>query len=383
MLSREEQEKWEVDKLASYAAKSSISKGRHYQEKEHPYRTAFQRDRDRIIHCSAFRRLEYKTQVFVYHEGDYYRTRLTHTIEVSQISRSIAKALSLNEDVAEAVALAHDLGHPPFGHSGEHILNDLMNDNGGFEHNLQSLRIVKKLEKRYLEYPGLNLTQEVLEGMSKHSTEYDKPQATDDDNNMFPLIESQIVDFADGIAYNSHDLDDGVTSDLINEDMLSDVRLWRDNFDIIEKNNPSVDFTVKKYQVIRSIINQLVTDLVSQTLKNIKKHNIQKPENVKNCSIAIVSFSPEMEEKNSELKTFLYKNLYKHHRVVRMELKAEKIIKELFQTYLNRHVVLPPKEQRKMEQESKERVICDYIAGMTDRYAMDEYKKLFDPYSRV
>jgi dGTPase len=191
------------------------------------------------------------------------------------------------------------------------------------------------------------------------------------------------VDFADGIAYNSHDLDDGVTSDLINEDMLSDVRLWRDNFDIIEKNNPSVDFTVKKYQVIRSIINQLVTDLVSQTLKNLKKHNIQKPENVKNCSIAIVSFSPEMEEKNSELKTFLYKNLYKHHRVVRMELKAEKIIKELFQTYLNRHVVLPPKEQRKMEQESKERVICDYVAGMTDRYAMDEYKKLFDPYSRV
>ena len=383
MLTREEQEKWEVDKLASYASKSSQSKGRHYPEKEHPYRTAFQRDRDRVIHCSAFRRLEYKTQVFVYHEGDYYRTRLTHTIEVSQISRSIAKALRLNEDVAEAVALAHDLGHPPFGHSGEHILNELMNDNGGFEHNLQSLRIVKKLEKRYPEYPGLNLTQEVLEGMSKHSTEYDKPQAADDDNNMFPLIESQIVDFADGIAYNSHDLDDGITSDLINGDMLSDVRLWRDNFDIIEKSYSSADFTVKKYQVIRTIINQLVTDLVSQTLKNIKKHNIQRPEDVRNCSVAIVSFSPEMEEKNSGLKTFLYKNLYKHHRVVRMEFKAEKIIKELFETYLNRHVVLPPKEQKKMGKESKERVICDYVAGMTDRYAMDEYKKLFDPYSRV
>lgn len=383
MLIREEQEKWEEDKLASYAVKSSQSKGRRYPEKEHPYRTAFQRDRDRVIHCSAFRRLEYKTQVFVYHEGDYYRTRLTHTIEVSQISRSIAKALRLNDDVAEAVALAHDLGHPPFGHSGEHILNDLMKANGGFEHNLQSLRIVKKLEKRYPEYSGLNLTQEVLEGMSKHSTEYDKPQTTDNDNNMFPLLESQIVDFADGIAYNSHDLDDGITSDLINEDMLSDVRLWRDNFKVIGKSNPTADFTVKKYQVIRTIINQLVTDLVSQTLGNIKKRNIQKPEDVRNCSVAIVSFSPEIEEKNSELKKFLYKNLYKHHRVVRMELKAEKIIKELFETYLNRHVVLPPKVQQEMEKEAKERVVCDYIAGMTDRFAMDEYKKLFDPYSRV
>ena len=383
MLSREEQEKREVDKLASYAAKSRLSKGRHYPEKEHPYRTAFQRDRDRIIHCSAFRRLEYKTQVFVYHEGDYYRTRLTHTIEVSQISRSIAKALSLNEDVAEAVALAHDLGHPPFGHSGEHILNDLMNDNGGFEHNLQSLRIVKKLEKRYPDYPGLNLTQEVLEGMSKHSTEYDKPQVTDDNKKIFALLESQIVDFADGIAYNSHDLDDGITSDLINGDMLNDVRLWRDNFEEIGKSNPAADFTVKKYQVIRTIINQLVTDLVLQILENIKKHNICEPEDVRNCSVAIVSFSPEIEEKNLELKKFLYKNLYKHHRVVRMELKAEKIIKELFETYLNRHVVLPPKVQQEMKQETKERVICDYIAGMTDRYAMNEYKKLFDPYSRV
>lgn len=383
MLTREEQEKWEEEKLASYAAKSSRSKGRHYPEKEHPYRTAFQRDRDRVIHCSAFRRLEYKTQVFVYHEGDYYRTRLTHTIEVSQIARSIAKALRLNEDMAEAVALAHDLGHPPFGHSGEHILNTLMKANGGFEHNLQSLRIVKKLEKRYPEYSGLNLTEEVLEGMSKHSTEYDKPQTTGEDNNVFSLLESQIVDFADGIAYNSHDLDDGITSDLINEEMMSDVRLWRDNFETIGKNNPTADFTVKKYQVIRTIINQLVTDLVLQTLENIKKYNIQKPEDVRNSSAAIVSFSPEIEEKNSELKKFLYKNLYKHHRVVRMELKAEKIIKELFGTYLKRHVVLPPKVQQEMEKEAKERVICDHIAGMTDRFAMDEYKKLFDPYSRV
>jgi dGTPase len=383
MLSRDKQEKWETEKLAPYAAKSSQSRGRHYPEKEHPYRTAFQRDRDRIIHCSAFRRLEYKTQVFVYHEGDYYRTRLTHTIEVAQISRSIAKALMLNDEMAEAVALAHDLGHPPFGHSGEHILNDLMKDHGGFEHNLQSLRIVKKLEKRYPDYPGLNLTREVLEGMSKHSTEYDKPQTTDGDENMFPLLESRIVDFADGIAYNSHDLDDGITSDLIDIDMLNDVKLWKDNFEFIKKEYPEADFTVKKYQVIRTIINQLVTDLVSNTMENIKKHNIRKPEDVRDCSAEIVSFSPEIDEKNSELKKFLYKNLYKHHRVVRMELKAEKIIKELFETYLNRHVVLPPKEQRKMGQETKERVICDYVAGMTDRYAMDEYKKLFDPYSRV
>ncbi len=383
MLSREDQEKWEAEKLVSYAIKSNQSKGRIHPEKEHAYRTAFQRDRDRVIHCSAFRRLEYKTQVFVYHEGDYYRTRLTHSIEVAQISRSIAKALRLNEDLSEAVALAHDLGHPPFGHSGEHILNKLMKKHGGFEHNLQSLRIVKKLEKRYLEYSGLNLSREVLEGMSKHSTEYDKPRSTGKGKKKFPSLESQIVDYADGIAYNSHDLDDGITSDLLSLDMLNDVSLWQDNFIDVDKKNSTIDFTVKKYQVIRTIINQLVTDLVFQTLKNIKKFNIKKPEDVSNCKVAIVAFSPKMDKKNKELKKFLFKNLYKNHRVVRMELKAEKIIKELFNTYLKRHVVLPPKVQREMENEKKERVICDYIAGMTDRYAMNEYQKLFDPYSRV
>lgn len=383
MLNREEQEEWESTKLAVYAAKTNQSKGRCYPEEEHPYRTAFQRDRDRIIHCSAFRRLEYKTQVFVYHEGDYYRTRLTHSIEVAQISRSISKALRLNEDLAEAVALAHDLGHPPFGHSGEHILNELMKNHGGFEHNRQSLRIVKKLEKRYPEYPGLNLSREVLEGISKHSTEYDNSQNTEEGTNVFPFLESQVVDYADGIAYNSHDLDDGITSALIDVEMLNDVSLWRDNYNLIEKKYPAADFTMKKYQVIRAIINQLVTDLVLQTLENIEKYSISKPEDVINCKIAVAAFRSEIEKTNLELKRFLFKNLYKNYRVIRMELKAENIIKELFNTYLNRHVVLPPKVQQEMKHEAKERVICDYIAGMTDRYAMSEYKKLFDPYSRV
>lgn len=379
MVSKEKLESFNTDKLASYAMKDHLSKGRHYHEDEHPFRTAFQRDRERIIHCSAFRRLEYKTQVFVYHEGDYYRTRLTHSIEVAQISRSITKALRLNEDLAEAIALAHDLGHPPFGHSGEHILNKLMKDHGGFEHNRQSLRIVTKLEKRYPDYPGLNLSREVLDGMNKHSTDYDNPH----NKNGFSFLESQIVNFSDGIAYNSHDLDDGITSSLINPNMLKDIRLWSHNFKTIDEKYPEADFTIKKYQVIRSIINQLVTDLNFQTLKNIKNFNIHEHGDVENCNNPVVSFSPEMEEKNSELKSFLFNKLYKHHRVVRMEIKAERIITELFNTYFNHPVVLPPKVQQEMKSEKKERAICDYISGMTDRYAMGEYKKLFDPYSKV
>ncbi len=383
MLDRKKLENLETDHLASYAVKNSQSKGRYFPEEEHPFRTAFQRDRDRIIHCSAFRRLEYKTQVFVYHEGDYYRTRLTHSIEVAQISRSIAKALRLNEDLAEAIALAHDLGHPPFGHSGEKILNELMKDHKGFEHNQQSVRIVTKLEKRNPEFPGLNLSKEVLEGMNKHSTKYDHPRKAKGDKNCFPFLESQIVDFSDAIAYNSHDLDDGITSLLLNVDMLNNVRFWRDNYKTIEKKYPSADFTIKKYQVIRMIINQLVTDLVFQTLKNIKRFNILQARDAQNCKEAVVSFSPEIEKKNSELKSFLFNNLYKHHRVARMELKAEKIIKELFNTYKNHPVILPQKVQQKFNHELKERAICDYIAGMTDRYAMDEYKKLFDPYQNL
>lgn len=379
MVTKKKLENFDTDRLASYAMKNHLSKGRYYHEDEHPFRTAFQRDRDRIIHCSAFRRLEYKTQVFVYHEGDYYRTRLTHSIEVAQISRSITKTLRLNEDLAEAIALAHDLGHPPFGHSGEQILNKLMKDHGGFEHNQQSLRIVTKLEKRYPEYPGLNLSREVLDGMNKHSTDYDNPH----NKNRFSFLESQIVDFSDGIAYNSHDLDDGITSSLINSNMLKDIRLWSHNFKKVDEKYPEADFTIKKYQVIRSIINQLVTDLNFQTLKNIKNFNIHEHGDVENCNNPVVSFSPEMEEKNSELKNFLFNNLYKHYRVVRMEIKAEKIITELFDTYFNHPVVLPPKVQQEMKSETKERAICDYISGMTDRYAMGEYKKLFDPYSKV
>ncbi len=376
---------YEDENLAPYAIKGKDSKGRRYKEEEHPYRSAFQRDRDRIIHSSAFRRLEYKTQVFVYHEGDYYRTRLTHTIEVAQISRSITKALGLNEVLAEAIALAHDLGHPPFGHSGEKILDSLMKDRGGFEHNKQSLRIVDELERRYPAFNGLNLTFEVREGISKHSTEYDHPLTSDSEMDLSPSLESQIVDYSDGIAYNSHDLDDGITSDMIEVKRLEEIALWEENIKRIEKLYHNIDFKMKKYQVIRMIIDQQATDFVNQTLNNIERFNIKSVSDIRNKDGYIASFSQEMEKKNNELKRFLKANLYEHQRIVRMESKAERFITELFNAYTKSPKTLPPDIYMKVmdNQKNKERLICDYIAGMTDRYALDEYKKLFDPYEKV
>ncbi|NIQ01266.1 MAG: dNTP triphosphohydrolase, partial [Nitrospinaceae bacterium] len=253
MIKRQDIEKIEQSALASYAVKSGESRGRQHKEKEHPYRTRFQRDRDRVIHTSAFRRLEYKTQVFVYHEGDYYRTRLTHSLEVAQITRSICKSLQLNEDLAEAIALSHDLGHPPFGHTGQTVLNQLMRGNGGFEHNKQSLRIVKLLEKRYPEFDGLNLTWEVLEGISKHSRDEENPLITLD-GYRFPSLEAQVADVADGIAYNAHDLDDGITSNLLDLGQIRKVALWRENEKQLDQKYSNLDLTLKKYQVVRRII---------------------------------------------------------------------------------------------------------------------------------
>ncbi|MBI5182962.1 MAG: deoxyguanosinetriphosphate triphosphohydrolase [Nitrospinae bacterium] len=380
---------YEDENLMAYAIKSGDSRGRRYKEEEHPYRSAFQRDRDRIIHSSAFRRLEYKTQVFVYHEGDYYRTRLTHTIEVAQISRSIAKALGVNEVLAEAIALAHDLGHPPFGHSGEKTLDALMKDHGGFEHNKHGLKIVDELEHRYPNFNGLNLTYEVREGIIKHSTVYDHPDhhllVSDLEMGSSPSLESQIVDYSDGIAYNSHDLDDGITSDMIEAQRLEEIALWKRNIKEIERLHRNIDFKIKKYQVVRMIIDQQVTDLVTQTLKNIERFNIKSVDDIRNRDGYIVSFSKEMEDKNNELKGFLKENLYEHQRVVRMELKAERFITKLFNAYTKSPKTLPPEIYMKVmdNQDNKERLICDYIASMTDRYALDEYKKLFDPYEKV
>lgn len=378
-LARIDLERMEEENLALYAVKSSRTKGRDYPEEEHPMRSAFARDRDRIIHCSAFRRLEYKTQVFVNHEGDYYRTRLTHTLEVAQITRTIAKILRLNEELAEAIALAHDLGHTPFGHSGERALNRLMKDFGGFEHNRQGLRVVEKLENRYPQFPGLNLTWEVREGIIKHTTFHDRPipQRFEPDKN--PSLEAMVVEIADEIAYNNHDLDDGITSGLLNLEELKEVELWHDTFSELKRRWPEASFEVLKHQTIRNLINIQVTDVIQQTIKNIEELGIKTLEEVRNSKKRIVSFSEKMSRLNDRLHKFLYDNLYSHYRVVRMGEKAEMFLTALFESYRKNLHQLPPHFYERTKTELPERVICDYLAGMTDRYALDEYKKLFHP----
>ncbi len=385
MINRQSYIETEAERLAPYAAKSARTRGRCFAEEDHPFRTPFQRDRDRIIHSGAFRRLEYKTQVFVYHEGDHYRTRLTHTIEVAQISRTIARALMLNEDLAEAIALAHDLGHPPFGHSGEKILNDLMKEHGGFEHNAHSLRIVETLERRYPDFDGLNLTFEVREGIAKHRSEHDKPRTDPRYPDESPCLEAQIVDIADEIAYSNHDIDDGLHSEMLSAEDLMEVELWRENFEEIKRTKPGANFKTLKYQSIRRIINQQVTDLVKTIEGVIEAEGILTIEDVRAQRSPIAHFSPSMHEKNKRLKIFLNKNLYKHHRMIRMADKGERIITELFKAYLRKPQLLPPENFSLISGagEEEHRVICDYIAGMTDRFALEEHKKLFDPFEKV
>lgn len=389
ILTREEYESKEERFLAPYAMKSKYSKGRYYPEAEHSLRSAFQRDRDRIVHTNAFRRLEYKTQVFVIHEGDYYRTRLTHTMEVAQIARTLARNLKLNEDLVEAVALAHDLGHTPFGHSGEEKLNKLMEKYGGFEHNKQSLRVVEKLEERYPDFPGLNLTSEVLEGIDKHQTDFDKPGKTRDAK--LPTLEAQIVNLSDEIAYNTHDLDDGIKSGLLKLENLEKLEICRDFL----KKSKNLKQEIKRYQLVRYLINILSTDLVNQTIQNLKDKKIKSVDDVRNTNIRLVGFSRNITSRKNELRDFLFKNLYKHPRVVRMEVKHQKILADLFNTYLKnfdenirnkKFSILPVEMRKKVENNTKKakaQVVCDYIAGMTDRYALEEHKKLFDPFERV
>lgn len=381
MINRQDIERIEENALSSYAIKSGESKGRQHPEEEHPYRTRFQRDRDRVIHSSAFRRLEYKTQVFVYHEGDYYRTRLTHSLEVAQITRSICKSMQLNEDLAEAIALSHDLGHPPFGHTGQKVLNKLMEEHGGFEHNKQSLRIVKLLEKRYPEFSGLNLTWEVLEGISKHSKDADNPIFRNE-GFRYPSLEAQVTDFADGIAYNAHDLDDGITSNLLDIGKLRGVALWRENEKLLDEKYSNLDFKLKKYQIVRRIINDLVTDFREHTLLNLKQLNIETPDDIRSAQHRVAGFGSEMDEKNGELKKFLFKNMYTHRKVMRMEFKAELYLTEIFKAYKKLPVLLPESSEKQFSEEPLERKICDYVSGMTDRYAISEYKNLFTPDER-
>ena len=381
MINRRDIEQMEQKMLVPYAIKSGESEGRQHREKEHPYRTRFQRDRDRVIHSSAFRRLEYKTQVFVYHEGDYYRTRLTHSLEVAQITRAICKSMQLNEDLAEAIALSHDLGHPPFGHTGQNVLNQLMKSHDGFEHNKQSLRIVKLLEKRYPEFVGLNLTWEVLEGISKHKKDAENP-IFQRESFRYPSLEAQVADFADGIAYNAHDLDDGITSSLLDIAKLREVTLWRENEKLLDDMYTNLDFKLKKYQIVRRIINDLITDFREHSLQNLKMLNIKTPEDIRCSPQRVAGFTPEMDAKNKELKNFLHKNMYTHPRVMRMEFKAELYLTKIFNAYKKLPALLPESSGNHDSRDSLERKICDYVSGMTDRYAISEYKKLFTPGER-
>lgn len=383
MLRRVDLEQRELDMLAPYAVKSGHTGGRLYPEDEHPFRLAFQRDRDRVVHSTAFRRLEYKTQVFVNHEGDHYRTRLTHTLEVAQIARTIARSLRLNEDLTEAIALAHDLGHPPFGHAGEGAMNHLMQPYGGFEHNQQSLRIVEVLEVRYPDFPGLNLTWETRDGLKKHQPRF-RPDA--DPRQAIPVgpsLESQVADYADEIAYNNHDIDDGLTSHMIQLEDLAQVPLWNEHYRDVAQRFPHAPREVQWRQTVRAIINSLVIDLCSETLAGLQAAQIEGVERVRQSAKRLVTFSPTLEKRNHELKLFLLENLYRHYRVVRMSEKAGRIVQALFQAYMEAPKQLPPGFHRRIATEGQPRVVCDYIAGMTDRFALDEYQKLFDPRARV
>ncbi|MBI5782916.1 MAG: deoxyguanosinetriphosphate triphosphohydrolase [Gammaproteobacteria bacterium] len=371
--------------LASFAAQDASSRGRRYSEASPANRSEYQRDRDRIIHSAAFRRLEYKTQVFINHEGDLFRTRLTHSIEVAQIARSIARALGLNEDLTEAIALAHDLGHTPFGHSGQDALNECLRDYGGFEHNLQSLRVVDVLEERYAEFPGLNLTFETREGILKHCSLknarelgelgkrfLEKSQAS---------LEAQLVNMADEIAYNNHDVDDGLRSGLLTIDQLRPVALFAGQYDEVARRYPDIPPRRAIYETIRRMINQVVTDLIENSRHRIAQSGIQNIEDVRRYPEPLIAYTPEVAEKSRELKRFLRQNLYAHERVTRMMGEAVKIVRELFEAFMREPGLLPSQYRDKLRQQKEvgeqARIVADYIAGMTDRYAMREHARLF------
>ena len=366
MLTREALEQREIEQLAPYSMMARLSLGRRHPEEEHAYRTTYQRDRDRIIHCAAFRRLEYKTQVFVTSYGDYYRTRLTHTMEVAQIARTIARALALNEDLTETIALAHDLGHGPFGHTGEDALADLMKDHGGFEHNRHALRIVEKIERKYPEFDGLNLTEEVRRSLHKHG------------GGRLPL-EAQIVDAADRIAYNAHDLDDGLTSGLLDEERLDEVDLWREARGAVERRYPDLDDGTRRYHTVRTLIDQAVTDLLDASVARLAEAAPGTAAEAAAIEPPLVAASTAMEQGQAELARFLHDNFYNQYRVTRMRKKASRFIREMFATLIDDPGQLPPAARAWCDDEGLHRGVCDYIAGMTDREAMLEYNRLFHP----
>lgn len=379
---REELEAIERQVLAPYAVKSGDTLGTEYPDDPPTHRTYFQRDRDRIVHTTAFRRLEYKTQVFVNFEGDYYRTRLTHTIEVAQIGRTIARALGANEDLVESICLAHDLGHPPFGHAGEYMLDELMADHGGYDHNKQSLRIITKLEQRYPEWRGLNLTYELREGIVKHETEYD----TSDVNQLYRpdmrgTLEAQIANAADELAYNAHDLDDGLRSGLLRAQQLEGIELWDKITDELGYDGGTLE-EMMRHCVVRRMLGLQVQDVIHTTSANIEASGVQSPEDVQQLDHNLISHSEAFQNMNKPYKAFLFENLYNHFRVVRMSHKAKRFLTDLFTAYTSEPAQLPYTVQAKIDHRGVYRAVTDYIAGMTDRYALQEWERLYSPFVR-
>jgi dGTPase len=385
LYTRETMEALEDRSLAPYGLRSRDSRGRAYPDHEPAYRTAFQRDRDRIIHTTAFRRLEYKTQVFVISEGDYYRTRLTHTLEVAQIGRTLARTLGVNEDLAEAICLGHDLGHPAFGHAGEQTLNDLMAGQGGFDHNRQTLRIVEKLEQRYPAWPGLNLTWEVREGLVKHETEYDVSDASGYDPDLTCSLEGQIANTADELAYTAHDLDDGLHARLITPLDLEEVTICQELMAELGLDTCHELTKLDRHRFIRTFIGWGVTDVVQATGQRLAEEQIDSLTKLRARGEPIIGFSDGAKARHHELKLFLYQRLYRHWRVMRMTAKARRVLEALFEAYSQEPAQLPDSVQARVAAsgEPLARIICDYIAGMTDRFALEEYARLFDPAVQV
>lgn len=408
MRSRADIDREEAAVLAPYAERSATSRGRLHASEPHPYRSEYQKDRDRIVHTTAYRRLQYKTQVFVNYEGDYYRTRLTHTGEAAQIARTIARALRANEELAEAVTLAHDLGHSPFGHSGEVTLDRLMcvrlgldagdeaNKGRGFNHTLQSLRVVEKLERRWPGFDGLNLTWEAREGIVKHATEYDAVGL----EWMQPYepawrssLEGQIVNFADELTYSAHDLDDGLRSGMIDMEMpeLKRLAFWQRVSHGVDDDDPEL----RRHRIIRRVVDALITDVVTASAERIARHAPQSPDDVRRAPEPLMTLSDEMLSMQRELKDFLYAHLYRHWRVIRMFHKAEHVLETMFEAFERDHRQLPASTAARITALQPDarpggplapesyRVICDYLAGMTDRYALQEYRRLVDPFERA
>ena len=374
---REQLEAYEVQGLAPYGLQSRSSRGRRYPEGEPAYRTAFQRDRDRVLHSAAFRRLEYKTQVFVNDAGDYFRTRLTHTLEVAQIGRTLARGLGANEDLVEVICLAHDLGHPPFGHAGEHTLNRLMGEYGGFNHNYQSYRVIDELEERYPKWNGLNLTLETLEGIAKHETEYDLSESAGFDTEKRGSVEAQIANVADELAYNAHDLDDGIKAGLIGPVDLAGLEIWQTLCDRLSWGGGQLD-EITRHRFIREQVGLQVTDVLETSASALKALDPKSPEDIQRHDTNVVRHSEELSGSNRELKDFLYQNMYRHYSVVRMQKRAERYIEAIFTSFVEEPNLLPPRYRNGNDEEMFFRGVADYIASLTDRTAVQEYRSLFD-----